>query len=93
MFILISDLVGVPACVMLWASIPAIVGNFSWRSKRVSYPQSGNSLYRGFPQPTVLSLDDLIENMQFMIELGIGLAVLGNLAHCVQHRRVIASAE
>ena len=40
-----------------------------------------------------LSFDDLVEHMQFVIELGVCLARVGDLAYCMEHSCVVASTE
>ena len=39
------------------------------------------------------ALDDLVQNVQFMVELIIGFSGFGDLAHSVQHRGVVAATK
>ena len=39
------------------------------------------------------ALDDLIKDVKFVVELGVGFAILGNLANRVQYRGVVTAAK
>ena len=39
------------------------------------------------------ALDDLVQNVQFMVELIVGFSGFGDLAHSVQHRGVVAATK
>ena len=75
---------------MLWVTVPVFVDKFCGNAGFGAYPQSIHRLYMIFPG---LYLDDLVEYVQFVIQLRIGLAVFGNFSNGVKHSGVVTSTK